>query len=238
VGRGVTEMSINLLAWESTFFSQRVGKVDLTELEQLTVEECADWDLVQAKVSSTDYPSLDRLTGLGFALVEGEAELVIAISETTRQPGIRIARPAHIDALRHLAGGLFTGSRFRAPWFERSLTQQFYAQWIENAVQGAFDDQCLITLDEQNAVSGFVSLRHSDQIARIGLLGVASTHQGGGLGQQLMLAATDWARSRGLAELHITTQLSNLSAMRLYLRHGARLTSTSYWLYRKRDDSV
>ncbi|WP_241618177.1 dTDP-4-amino-4,6-dideoxy-D-galactose acyltransferase [Rosenbergiella epipactidis] len=231
-------MTIDLLAWESAFFSQRVGKVDLAELDRLSVEECADWDMVQAKVSSTDYQSLDTLTGKGFALVEGEAELVIPITETTRQSGIRIARPAHIDALRHLAGSLFTGSRFRAPWFDHSLTQQFYAQWIENAVQGTFDDQCLLTLDEQGGVSGFVSLRHSAHIARIGLLGVASTHQGAGLGQQLLLAATDWARSKGLSELHITTQLSNVSAMRLYLRHGARLTSTSYWLYRKRDDSV
>ncbi|WP_241574335.1 dTDP-4-amino-4,6-dideoxy-D-galactose acyltransferase [Rosenbergiella nectarea] len=231
-------MTINLLAWESAFFSQRVGKVDLAQLDHLSVEECADWDMVQAKVASTDYQSLDTLTGQGFALVEGEAELVIAITDTTRQPGIRIARPAHIDALRHLAGSLFTGSRFRAPWFEPSLTQQFYAQWIENAVQGTFDDQCLISLDEQGAVSGFVSLRHTEQIARIGLLGVASTYQGAGLGQLLLLAAADWARSKGLKELHITTQLSNLSAMRLYLRHGARLTSTSYWLYRKRDDSV
>jgi len=231
-------MTINLLAWESAFFSQRVGKVDLAELDRLSVAACADWDMVQAKVASSDYQSLDTLTGKGFALVEGEAELVIPITETTRQPGVRIARSAHIDALRHLAASLFTGSRFRSPWFEHTLTQQFYAQWIENAVQGTFDDLCLLTLDEQGAVSGFVSLRHTERIARIGLLGVASTHQGAGIGQQLLLAALDWARSKGLTELHITTQLSNLAAMRLYLRHGARLTSTSYWLYRKRDDSV
>lgn len=231
-------MAINVLAWESTFFSQRVGKVDLDQLDRLSVEECADWDLVQAKVSSTDYQSLDKLTAQGFALVEGEAELVVAIADTSRQSGIRIARPTHIEALRHLAANLFTESRFRTPWFDQHLTQQFYAQWIDNAVQGTFDDQCLISLDEQATVTGFVSLRQSEGVARIGLLGVASTHRGEGIGHQLLLAAADWARSKGLTELHITTQLSNLSAMRLYLRQGARLTSTSYWLYRKRDDSV
>ncbi|QGX92759.1 dTDP-4-amino-4,6-dideoxy-D-galactose acyltransferase [Tatumella sp. TA1] len=231
-------MGVKELAWESAFFAQRIGKVDLSQLDTLTSAEANAWDLVQAKVASADYHSLDALSRQDFALVEGEAELVIALGETMRQPGIRVARYSHIEALRQLAGPLFTESRFRAPWFDQDLTQQFYAQWIDNAVQGIFDHQCLISVDQQGAIAGFVSLREVDEGARIGLLGVANTHRGAGVGRQLLLAAADWARSKGLTELHITTQLSNLAAMRLYLRHGARLTSTSYWLYRKRDDSV
>ena len=53
-----------------------------------------------------------------------------------------------------------------------------------------------------------------------------------------MLAAADWARVRQLAQLRVATQLSNLTAMRLYLRSGARLDSTAYWFYRKGHDSI
>ena len=231
-------MAINALTWESDFFSQRIGKVDLTALEQLSFAEYSQWDVVQAKISSADYWSMDKLSRQGFVLAEGEVELAIAIKETTRQVGIRIARPSHIDSLRYLASTLFTATRFRAPWFEPPLIEQFYAQWIDNAVQGCFDDQCLIKLDSQGDIAGFISLRETDGVARIGLLGVSPEHRGQGAGSELLLAALDWARAKGCSQLLITTQLSNLAAMRLYLRHDARVLSTHYWLYRKRDDSV
>nr|WP_276516147.1 dTDP-4-amino-4,6-dideoxy-D-galactose acyltransferase [Rosenbergiella australiborealis] len=238
VVHGVTPLAINALAWESDFFSQRIGKVDLTQLHRLTPTECQAWDLVQAKIPSGDYQTLDTLSSLGFVLAEGESQLEMAVESSTRQPGIRIARPTHIPLLRELASKMFTESRFRAPWFEQSLTEQFYAQWIENAVLGTFDHQCLLSLDDRGTIAGFVSLREADSTAHIGLLGVARSHRGAGVGRQLLLAAADWTRTKGLTQLHIATQLSNVAALRLYLRHGARLTTTSYWLYRKSNDSI
>ncbi len=105
-------------------------------------------------------------------------------------------------------------------------------------MRGTFDDQCLVASDATGQLQGFVSLRAADGDARIGLLGVLPDAQGQGVGQRLLLAAADWARVRQLAQLRVATQMSNLTAMRLYLRSGARLDSTAYWFYRKGHDSI
>ncbi|WP_130833138.1 dTDP-4-amino-4,6-dideoxy-D-galactose acyltransferase [[Erwinia] mediterraneensis] len=231
-------VNINPLPWESDFFGLCTARVGFEGTQPLDTEAMRPWALLQAKVPSERVEIIDALSEHGFQLVEGEADLSLNIKRTERQTGVRIAREAQIPALRAAAAQAFTRSRFRAPWFPSGASSDFYAQWIENAVRGTFDDQCLIAVDDAGTLQGFVSLRETDGDARIGLLAVLPQSQGNGVGQRLMLAAADWGRVRQLNRLRVATQLSNLAAMRLYLRSGARLESTAYWFYRKGDDSI
>ncbi|WP_275554367.1 dTDP-4-amino-4,6-dideoxy-D-galactose acyltransferase [Mixta sp. Marseille-Q2659] len=225
--------SIKPLDWENDFFQKNSAQLVWDDAAALDVARLDDFDLVQAKVDSQQAAQLDALQQIGFRLVEGEADLQLAVATGERQSGIRIARPEHIPALRSAAGAAFAYSRFRAPWYQSHDSARFYAQWIENAVLGAFDNQCLIAHDEQGKLQGFVSLRELGVgEARIGLLATLPTAQGQGIGTRLMLAAQDWCRARRLSQLRVATQLSNLAAMRLYLRCGATINSTAYWLYR------
>ncbi|MDU2732214.1 MAG: dTDP-4-amino-4,6-dideoxy-D-galactose acyltransferase [Mixta calida] len=225
--------SIKSLDWENQFFQRNSAQLVWDDAVVLEAAQLAAFDLVQAKVDSRETARLDALQQLGFRLVEGEADLLLAVTAAERQTGIRIARPEHIPALRAAAGAAFALSRFRAPWYQAHDSARFYAQWIENAVRGTFDNQCLIAHDEQGKLQGFVSLREvGADAARIGLLATLPTAQGKGIGTKLMLAAVDWCRARRLTRLHVATQLSNLAAMRLYTRCGAAIDSTAYWLYR------
>ena len=226
-------VNINPLAWESDFFGIHSARLTLDgelSLAQALQQPCALW---QAKVPAERTDAIDALSQHGFHLVEGEADLLISIKHTERQTGVRIAREAQIPALRAAAGQAFSQSRFRAPWFKPADSGRFYAQWIENAVRGTFDNQCLVACDEQGTLQGFVSMREVEGDMRIGLLAVLPAAQGQGVGQRLLLAAADWGRVRQLQQLRVATQLSNLTAMRLYLRSGARLETTAYWFYRK-----
>lgn len=225
--------SIKSLDWENQFFQRHCAQLVWDDAATLDLARLDDFDLVQAKVDSQQTERLDMLQQLGFRLIEGEADLQLAVTTGERQSGIRIARPEHIPALRTAAGAAFAYSRFRAPWYQPHDSARFYAQWIENAVHGAFDNQCLIAHDDQGKLQGFVSLRELDNDAvRIGLLATLPTAQGQGVGTRLMLAALDWCRARRRSKLCVATQLSNLAAMRLYLRCGATLERTAYWLYR------
>lgn len=225
--------SIKPLDWENAFFQRNGAQLAWDAAATLDLAQLDAFDLVQAKVDSQQTAQLDTLQQLGFRLVEGEADLQLTVAAGERQSGIRIARPEHIPALRTAAGAAFAYSRFRAPWYQPHDSARFYAQWIENAVRGTFDNQCLIAHDDQGKLQGFVSLRElgADE-ARIGLLATLPTAQGQGVGTRLMLAALDWCRARRHSRLRVATQLSNLAAMRLYLRCGATLESTAYWLYR------
>lgn len=226
------------LTWESDFFGFGHGRLRLGEGPQLSHHELDQYPLLQAKVDAEDYTSITQLNRCGFQLAEGEATLTMPLDNTERQPGIRIARPQQIPELRQAASRGIIHSRFRQPWYCSEQSEQFYAQWIENSVNGEFDDQCLVACGAQGDIFGFASVRANAEDARLGLLAVAPDQQGQGIGQRLLLAAADWGRVRGAKRLAITTQLSNVSAMRLYLRNGARLENTAYWLYRSADDSL
>lgn len=225
--------SIKPLQWENAFFQLQSGLIEFSGDTPLSEALFAGYDLIQAKVLSQQTAELDALTSLGFRLVEGEADFVLGVSSASRPEGIRIARKEHIPALRDAASEAFAHSRFRMPWYQPGDSGRFYAQWIENAVLGAFDHQCLLAVDAQGTLQGFVSLRElPDGSARIGLLATLPEAQGLGVGQRMIEAASDWCRARRLTRLHVATQLGNLPALRLYHRCGGVIERTAWWLYR------
>ena len=142
-------------------------------------------------------------------------------------PGAQVAQTTDIPALRHLAGQAFAQSRFRAPWYAVDASARFYAQWIENAVLGTFDHQCLVFRTPTGEIRGYVSLRELNATeARIGLLA------GRGAGAELMQAALCWAQAHGKTALRVATQMGNTAALKRYIHSGANVESTAYWLYR------
>lgn len=222
------------LTWENAFFNINSALLSI-DLHEAPIDEALlqGYDLVQAKILSQQTAELDALSALGFCFVEGEADFVLGIGVGGRPEGIRIARKEHIPALREAAGNAFAYSRFRAPWYGETDSGRFYAQWIENAVLGAFDHQCLLAVNPQGDLQGFVSLRElADGSGRIGLLATLPEAQGLGVGQRMIEAAMDWCRARRLTRLHIATQLGNLPALRLYHRCGGVIERTAWWLYR------
>ena len=135
--------------------------------------------------------------------------------------GAVVAQETDIPALRQLASAAFAQSRFRAPWYAPDASRRFYAQWIENAVRGTFDHQCLILRAASGGIRGYVSLRELNATdARIGLLA------------ELMQTALNWAYARGKTTLRVATQMGNTAALKRYIQSGANVESTAYWLYR------
>lgn len=220
--------SIEPLGWENRFFGVNSAIVRLDPVAPLlTAEVLEPWSRVQAKIPAANTAALDALQQLGFALVEGEVDFAVSVGETCGQTGAEIAQLTDIPALRQLAAAAFAQSRFRAPWYAPDASARFYAQWIENAVHGTFDHQCLVLRTSNGDIRGYVSLRELDgREARIGLLA------GRGAGAELMQAALGWAQARGKTTLRVATQMGNTAALKRYILSGANVESTAYWLYR------
>ena len=219
--------NIDSLTWENQFFGVNSAMVRVADDAQpLTAERLAQWSRVQAKIAAHQVDYLDALQHLGFRLVEGEVDLALPVT-TGGTTLAQVATDDDIPALRSLAAQAFAQSRFRAPWYAPEASGRFYAQWIENAVKGIFDNQCLVFRDERGAIRAFVSLRELNACdARIGLLA------GRGAGAELMQAAVSWAHTRGLSTLRVATQAGNTAALQRYIHSGANVVSTAYWLYR------
>ena len=216
------------LAWESAFFGMRSAIVRLQPAAPaLSVTDFSAWERVQVKLAASQTTQLDALQTLGFQLVEGEIDFSLTVSPQSVDPAADVATADDIPELRRLAAGIFVQSRFRAPGYAPDASGRFYAQWIENAVKGVFDHQCLLFRGENGEISGFVSLRQlNEQEARIGLLA------GRGVGEKLMQAACHWARQQQLTLVRVATQLGNTAALKRYIQSGANVESTALWLYR------
>ena len=220
--------TVEALTWENQFFGLSSAIVRLNDdAAPLDEAQLAAWERVQVKVPATDTVRLDALQALGFQLVEGEVDLVMAVPAAVTDPGAQVADAADIAPLRQLATHAFAQSRFRTPWYSSDASGRFYAQWIENAVKGAFDHECLVFRAASGEIRAFVSLRQlNDSEARIGLLA------GRGAGEALMQAALLWAQRRQLSILRVATQVGNTAALKRYIQSGANVASTAYWLYR------
>lgn len=219
--------SIEPLNWENQFFGINSAKVLFDEqAAPLTPETLNSWSRVQVKIAAHQTDQLDALQRLGFQLVEGEVDLALTVT-TVAHSSAGVATVDDIPQLRQLAAQEFAQSRFRAPWYAIDASGRFYAQWIENAVKGTFDDQCLVFRHDDGTIRAFVSLRElNTSEARIGLLA------GRGAGAELMQAALCWAQTRGLSTLRVATQIGNTAALKRYIQSGANIVSTAYWLYR------
>lgn len=218
---------IESLNWENQFFAVNSGILRFEDESPLLTTQLLDaYSRVQAKIPAQQTDWLDGLQQLGFKLVEGEVDLALAVGTQNAASSAQLATSADIPVLRDLAAKIFTQSRFRAPWYQASDSGRFYAQWVENAVLGSFDHECLL-LKNGEAIQGFVSMRQlNESEARIGLLA------GRGVGGQLMESARFWCQQRGLQTLRVATQISNTAALRRYIQSGASIESTAFWLYR------
>ncbi|WP_350315976.1 dTDP-4-amino-4,6-dideoxy-D-galactose acyltransferase [Pectobacterium aroidearum] len=237
VGQGEIRATVEPLGWESEFFQLNSGKLSFPPAAPaLTPDVLSAFTLTQAKIAADNLVLADALADLGFRLVEGEVDLSLSLQRATvvtPLPRWREAVPDDIPALRNAASRVFALSRFRSPWYQPVDSGRFYAQWIENAVRGTFDHCCLLAEDTAGNPQGWVTLRRVDDTdARIGLLGVWPGVTVRGVGSQLMALAETWCRQQGLIRLRVATQVGNVAALRLYLRRGATIESTAYWLYR------
>ncbi|PHM74838.1 dTDP-4-amino-4,6-dideoxy-D-galactose acyltransferase [Xenorhabdus kozodoii] len=231
------------LVWDSQFFGLSTARLHFSsEAAVLTVADLDQYALVQAKVATQQTAILDELPTLGFSLVEGEVDLRLSIeaeSEVESIAGIHTgkelisAKQKDIPVLKAVAARVFTSSRFRAPWYQPDDSGRFYAAWVEKAVLGTFDHECLLINDDHGQLAGFVTLRDlGNREARIGLLAAVPGNHRQGIGKKLMSAAQQWCQNHQIQGLRVATQISNITALRLYTRRGAIIESTAYWLYR------
>ncbi|WP_347710251.1 dTDP-4-amino-4,6-dideoxy-D-galactose acyltransferase [Actinobacillus genomosp. 1] len=190
--------------------------------------------IIQAKVVAQDYAQIQQLQTQGFQFVEGEIEFCFDLAEyQEKTTACQVATAENIAELEALFGQAFPTSRFREPWFSVAENQCFYRTWIARAVRGEFDQLCLVLKTASGQIQGGISLRLSENQARVGLLAVSPVYQRQGIATILLQAAQNWAKRQGANSLLVSTQIGNLPAINLYLKQGAKLLSTSYWFYRK-----
>jgi ribosomal protein S18 acetylase RimI-like enzyme len=152
------------------------------------------------------------------------------------RPGIvvRDARPPDQAEILDVAGHCFRYSRFHLdPFFAREQADRIKREWVRNYLLGRRGERLLVAECDGIPV-GFLAVLASEVKGRscrvIDLIGVSASHQGRGVGRELV----DHFRRfyAGKCDLlRVGTQVANIPSARLYERCGFHLAESAYVLH-------
>lgn len=226
-----------LLPWDSNFFHLRVARVLSTTLDASDLEEIEGWcrtaeiDCVYYLADSRTEEEHRWRTTRGFMFVDSRVTLEAPVPPATGlQSGIRPARESDITALSDIAATGHLSTRFYADSRFAPAASRLYRFWIEQSVR---DASTTVLVPDTSPVSAYITCYElSRGIGQIGLVGVASSARGKGLGGELVQAALRCFADRSCSVARVVTQARNEPAMRLYRAGGFRRVRTQWWYHR------
>jgi dTDP-4-amino-4,6-dideoxy-D-galactose acyltransferase len=144
---------------------------------------------------------------------------------------VRPAREADLRSLQAIAAKGHRDSRFYFDHhFDRSKCDLFYETWIENSFRGFA--QAVLVAESEGQPAGYVTCHLREHDSQLGLIGVADTHRGEGLGTRLVQGFLSWSLRQGAQRATVVTQGRNVRAQRLYQRNGFVTSSFQLWYHR------
>lgn len=122
--------------------------------------------------------------------------------------------------MKDLAVQIGAISRFGVdPKIPKKLFKKLYHTWIKNSANNTVADKVYIT-ENNNKVTGLITLTKKNKRGDIGLLAVDKNSQGKNLGTKLVKAAQKYFLDKGFSKAQVVTQKANIPACRLYEKCG------------------
>jgi dTDP-4-amino-4,6-dideoxy-D-galactose acyltransferase len=235
------------LAWDSSFFRKRIGRVTQKRLDGDAILHVLAWS--RAEAVSCLYLLSDLADGEtsrlahegGFLLVDVRMTMTAGPSEQVGVEGpaiVRMARSEDSEALRAIARVSHRDARFYAdPHFARADCDRLYETWIQQSCEGYAD--AVLVAELAGSAVGYASChKESNCSGRIGLFAVGPQGRGRGVARQLLSEVRLWFGRQGITTVNVVTQGSNVRAQRCYQRGGFLTSAMELWHHRwfKRDD--
>ena len=227
------------LAWDSEFFGVETARVRGDSLTAERVKEIDSWCRAR-KVAwlyflarADDAETARCAQAGGFGLVDVRVTYEREISGKVKRPaGVEAFSDGDLPAILKIARSGYSDSRFycdgRIP---KQTCDGFFENWTLQSCTGGADQ--VLVVREKKAV-GYVTC-HADGktgLARIGLIAVAASARGKGVGGLLVNGALAWASDEKLKGMTVVTQGRNLAAQRLYQRCGFIMQSLQLYYHK------
>jgi dTDP-4-amino-4,6-dideoxy-D-galactose acyltransferase len=217
------------LSWDSAHFDMAVGRIEGDVSENATLVRLLDHAkaagaclvyFLHTRPFTVDEATLQAYGGRRVAGYVRFALPLPAPESTTGSPeGVVLDRyDGPDDDPRVLALGMAAGwlSRFRQDdRLPREKCDQLYDLWIRRSITGQMADEVLVAWRQDVPIGLVTCSLHSDH-GEIGLVGVAESARGGGIGRALLALAHRRMSERGLRRAEVVTQSENQGACRLY----------------------
>lgn len=231
------------LDWDSQFFNYKVALLDSEKIQsEADVNVCLkELKKMQYRLAYIFIPSqnsklneivkqqggilVDAKTTYATSSIRGEEVSTNIISFLDNKPGKDLLDLA-------IESGIY--SRFsKDKNFKNNEFGRLYTEWITNSVNRKIADEVLV-YNENNKISGFVTLKADGSNGKIGLIAVSAALRGKGIGRELMKASHNWYLSKKLTTATVITQGENKPACKLYEKCGYHISEVQnvyhFWL--------
>jgi len=215
---------IRKLHWDSTFFEKEIGTIatsdslDTDTFLQRFHESAFDLVYVFTDTENQKLHTECIDTKITFTRHTSAIQTKATIAKKITKP---------VDGLIQLATECSRYSRFQKDERTRPLCNRLYELWIENALQGTYDDEVFAIQDSKN-LHGFVTIKKRGEVAYIGLMAVHQDYQRQGIGKVLMETVEHWCQEQSLTHLNVITQAENIQACDFYKKCGFHITKKEY----------
>jgi dTDP-4-amino-4,6-dideoxy-D-galactose acyltransferase len=229
------------LEWDSKFFECRIARLNRTRLDEETVAQTLAWcdtnriDCLYF-LADSDHPQTARLAEAnGFSLTDVRVTFARTVTRQQRAlptpEGVRMARDEDLSVLGAIARTGHRDTRFYYDeHFDRARCDLLYETWIKNSVRGFAHAVLVAVVDD--APAAYLTCHLKQQESQVGLVGVAASQQGKGLGTKLVEHFLRWSGEQGATRAIVVTQGRNSRAQGLYQRNGFTTASVQLWYHR------
>ena len=214
-------MKVKQLLWDSTFFDQKVGELDIDGSIKNLISIPGNFDLIYVNNSEDTEITLAK-----YHCSFSEKKVVFEKTDLSKNDEILgnirsvFDGPYCLPTLYELAEESGKYSRFHLdPKFSEIYFRKMYHTWIDNSLSGSFADGFLVC-EIASEIVGFVTYRTYIDYAAIGLIAINQMHQGKGIGRQLIFGVENNLIDNGINVLRISTQLKNEQACNFYKKLG------------------
>ena len=226
---------ITYLEWDSSFFSLKIGKV---EMEKLTVANLVEiekqksannYDLLYLFLDQIDNFTINLLVNRGAKLVDQKITYYKKIEAHQKENIVQIEKFKESVTPKLFELAISSGHKSRF-YKDPRLNPHFiklYSLWIEKSVAKELADEVLVSIHNEE-ISGFVTLKKNKNEGSIGLIAVGKELRGMGIGKDLLIAAENWFRANNCDDISVITQQENIQACGLYERSGFTINNSQY----------
>jgi ribosomal protein S18 acetylase RimI-like enzyme len=229
-----------ILNWDTEFFGARIGQIEGDSLTDASIDSVMQWrldhqiDCLYFLCASDDDESVRVAEQNHFHLVDVRMELSWRAQniESRSMSDTRLYRPDDLAPLQEMAAESYSLSRF---YFDRRFPKErasaLYREWITKSCDGYAD--AVFVAASLDTIGGFITCHlDASRKGRIGLLGIAETARGTGIGHALIETAQRYFSDREMSEVFVVTQARNIAAQRLYQACGFRTQSVGLRYHR------
>ena len=221
---------IERLDWDSTFFKFEVGKIYLSENtdvnEVLNNFNKSPFELVYLFTNPANGEVQKELKRSGLEIADQKVLFAKSILNATKQETSVVAINEMIPGILELAYQSGEYSRFKKDQRLDVFFKPLYKLWIENSLNGNFDDEVFVVKNNENVLQGLLTIKKAGSTGKIGLLAVNRNSRRSGVGEKLINQSEYWCFKHHLNELEVVTQMDNKPGFKFYIDRGFTVKKT------------